>query len=663
MSDVSVSIGVTGKDVVTAAFQEVGEAGEKLAKGFEGIVGKLAGLAAAYVSVTTVVGAFRDALDLGGRMSELADQTGISAGKLLVLQRAFENNGMEADALGSIINKMQKNIAGAGDESSGAAAKLQKLGLSASEIAKMSPDEQFRAIALAINRIQDPTEKAAAAMEIFGKSGGKTLALFANFDAEVSSASGEVGSLAGVLDKSAASFDAVNDSFKEIAAKVSEFAAGILGDALPALKTLTEYLKGVDATAFGQTFSAAFSKGINIALSVFTDPGNLFLAFGDALVVAFKTAINALDNGLVYAFEFAVKFFGELAQVGIIDLIKNGVSGAFNFVAQGFLKILAEGFDNVAAFLPGKLGDPMRAAGAALREQAEKCGEIFENNLAVNAAAVSKAFASAADSTQMADTDFMNVAESAAQLKDHTEKAELSGQGLLASMQKSNDESKQMAINAASMERSIGSMADALSGASNSLSSFNPDMSLASAAGLGPNAGFLDAMGLGGVSGMGGMETTTSADAKAQADLAGGRVVRATSSGGSAGRSGPTLSYKDAMTKTNQDFGWYFNKGEQVGNYDKASTIGMLQKDLWMNSNMSISEAQAAAEAQWNEQMAKNQGPMDTGSGSSSGSSGSNGDSTSQATTLDTVLTYLKAALGGENGDYIKDKLPIAVLS
>ena len=81
-----------------------------------------------------------------------------------------------------------------------------------------------------------------------------------------------------------------------------------------------------------------------------------------------------------------------------------------------------------------------------------------------------------------------------------------------------------------------------------------------------------------------------------------------------------------------------------------------------MNSDMSISEAQAAAEAQWNDQMAKNQGPMDTGSGSSSGSSGRTGDSTSQATTLDTVLAYLKNALGIE-GDYIKDKLPIAVLS
>ena len=660
MSDVSVSLGVTGKDVVTGAFQEVGKAGEELAAGFESIVGKLAGLAAAYVSVTTVVGAFKDALDLGGRMSELADQTGISAGKLLVLQRAFENNGMEADTLGSIINKMQKNIAGAGDESSDAAAKLQKLGLSASEIAKMSPDEQFRAIALAINRIQDPTEKSAAAMEMFGKSGGKTLALFANFDAEVSSASGEVGSLAGVLDKSAASFDAVNDSFKEIAAKVSEFAAGILGEALPALKTLTEYLKGVDATAFGQTFSAAFSKGINIALSVFTNPGNLFLAFGDALVVAFKTAINALDNGLVYAFQFAVRFFGDLAQIGIIDLIKNGVSGAFNFVAEGFLKILADGFDNVASFLPGKLGDPMRAAGAALRDQAEKCGEIFEKNLAVNADAVSKAFSSAADSTHLANTDFMNVADSAAQLQNHADAAAQSGKNFLDSMQQSNDATKAMAQDADAMDKSISSFADRLSGASKSFSSFNPAMSLANASGLGPNNGLLDAMGLGGVSGLGGIGTTSAVDAAAQAGLYGGGMGGSSTNRtlrGSTKVAGPKLSQAEALNKTAQDFGWYFNNGQGL-QMSKADVLSQLQQDLWMNSDMSPSEAQAAAEAQWNEQMTKNQGPIDSGGGSNNSSS--SGSSTEPpANPMSDIAGWLK----GEFYQFLKESLPVHALS
>jgi hypothetical protein len=55
----------------------------------------------------------------------------------------------------------------------------------------------------------------------------------------------------------------------------------------------------------------------------------------------------------------------------------------------------------------------------------------------------------------------------------------------------------------------------------------------------------------------------------------------------------------------------------------------------------------------------KSGGPVDRG-GSSSGARA--GSPTTQATTLDSVLTYLKAALG-DNGDYIKDKLPIAVIS
>ena len=65
---------------------------------------------------------------------------------------------------------------------SAAADKIGRLGLKVSDLQAMTPDQQFETIAKAIAKIQDPTERAGAAMEIFGKSGGKTLALFADFD-------------------------------------------------------------------------------------------------------------------------------------------------------------------------------------------------------------------------------------------------------------------------------------------------------------------------------------------------------------------------------------------------------------------------------------------------------------------------------------------------
>jgi hypothetical protein len=94
----------------------------------------------------------------------------------------------------------------------------------------------------------------------------------------------------------------------------------------------------------------------------------------------------------------------------------------------------------------------------------------------------------------------MNVAESAAQLQEHVLAVEDSGKSFLSAMQLSNENTKEMASNAFSMEQSISAMASNLAGASSSLKNFNPDLALANQAGLGGNQGFLDAIGYSGTS-------------------------------------------------------------------------------------------------------------------------------------------------------------------
>jgi hypothetical protein len=64
----------------------------------------------------------KSAADLGGKVSDLAAQTGIAAGNITVMQRALEDNGVAGDKVGSIINKLQKAIYEA-QEGTGAAAK------------------------------------------------------------------------------------------------------------------------------------------------------------------------------------------------------------------------------------------------------------------------------------------------------------------------------------------------------------------------------------------------------------------------------------------------------------------------------------------------------------------------------------------------------------
>ena len=57
---------------------------------------------------------------------------------------------------------------------------FQALGLNVQQLIRMKPDQQFETIAAAIARIPNPTAKAGAAMQLFGRSGTVLLPVFNN---------------------------------------------------------------------------------------------------------------------------------------------------------------------------------------------------------------------------------------------------------------------------------------------------------------------------------------------------------------------------------------------------------------------------------------------------------------------------------------------------
>jgi hypothetical protein len=521
MSDVSVSLGVTGKDAVLGAFSEVGAAGQKMGETFGSIAGKLAGLAAGYVSVSGAIHAFNSVMEKGGQLADFSDQTGIAAGKLVILQRAFENNGMHAEDLGGIINKMQKTLVAAGDEGSAAADKLGRLGLKVSDLQSMTPDQQFETIAKAIAKIQDPTERAGAAMEIFGKSGGKTLALFADFEGQVSQASSEVGSFASEMENNARAFDSIGDGIGAIGQKLTEFTAGLLGDSIPAMTTLVDYFKSVDATAFGKSFSEALSTGIDIALSVFTNPGNLFLAFGDSLVLAFKTAGNALYSALQYVFEWSTNYFSNIIP-NWSGLLKAEFTAAFGFVVSGFSGMLAEVFTGIAGYLPEKLGGPMAEIGNKLAKTSDEWSNKAAVGLAEAWDGISSAAEKATEQTKMANEDWFNAAGSAADLKDHLQVAQDAGAGVRNAMQESVDHAKQITAEATAWEKATNQMADNFSGAADSFKKFTQRDT--EAAGLAAQSGLIIPQGdIGPVAGDGDIRSAAAANRAARESVLTGK--------------------------------------------------------------------------------------------------------------------------------------------
>lgn len=272
-----------------------------------------------------VVDKMGEALDLGGELSDLSARTGESAGNLLVLQRAFDNTGIGADKVGTAINKLQKFIIDASNGAANQTAVLARLGLSMNDLANMTPTEQMQVLAEQISRIENPTERAATAMQVFGKSGGELLPLLTNFTGEIANAKGELGSMPEIMDRSANAFDAISDKIGVVNGKVAEFAAGLLESAIPALNKFLNAGSELDAAKFGQILGQKLAEVFELITS--GDIWELFRLQAEKSINNIRTSpavnnlaafLNTIFDGITGGSDFnSDKTFDKYKNAGI----------------------------------------------------------------------------------------------------------------------------------------------------------------------------------------------------------------------------------------------------------------------------------------------------------------------------------------------------------
>ena len=375
-----------GKDMKTAG-DKAEDAGKKGKTGFgeiaigAGIAGaavKLgtAAIDAAFAVAQKTVQSFGDALSMGGRLKDLADRTGIAIDKILILERAFHNAGVGAEAVGPIVNKMQKAIVDASDGSTKAADAFSQLGLSLSDLEKMSPEDQLRTIGKAIASIPNEADRAAISMEVFGKSGGALNQLFADMDGGIETAKKQLGSLPALMKSASEQFDRIDENLFSVGQKFVEFAAGLLDKVAPALDAVTTALSMIDAAGIGQSIGDFFigagegMKGFQAAVDAI-DAGDMMTAFkiaAQAIQIQFKETANSIYTNIVAAFSTVAEFAGKIFDPS--GALGQTIVQAFAFIGN-----------KASAAIMGALGEAMkgsyltRGMGEALTEMSKKAEE------------------------------------------------------------------------------------------------------------------------------------------------------------------------------------------------------------------------------------------------------------------------------------------------
>jgi hypothetical protein len=135
-----------------------------------GVVGVASVAAAGVLAALGVVAVelTEKAAALGGELNDMSEKTGIAVPRLSALKYAAEVAGGSVDQLANAVFMMQRRM---GESPDAFEKGLNRIHLTFADIKGLQPDDQFLRIAQAIRETEDPTQRATAAFDLFGRQG------------------------------------------------------------------------------------------------------------------------------------------------------------------------------------------------------------------------------------------------------------------------------------------------------------------------------------------------------------------------------------------------------------------------------------------------------------------------------------------------------------
>jgi hypothetical protein len=346
-----------------------------MASQFASFVGPIAAVGAAFLGARSIVNSFREAIDMGGKLNDLSARTGETAGNLAVLQRAFENAGSSGEAVGPMLNRLQRFMVEASKGSAAQVEAMNTLGLSFDVLKSKSPAEQMELLAAKISGIDDPAQRTALAMEIFGRSGGELMPLLRSMGVELDVARAQLGGYPAAIDRANQALDSIGDNFAAVQKKAKEFVTGALVDIAPMLARATEEIAKMDFASMGMRLSEALIKAYDVFRGLWQNPTEIFGLLADYLNATFRQAGDSLLTAFLTAGNALSTFLQELIARGTFSQFGDVLANAFIFGVSKLSLALHNAFVEALTFL-GNLWNDVTGQGTG--ELAKKLFDVVK---------------------------------------------------------------------------------------------------------------------------------------------------------------------------------------------------------------------------------------------------------------------------------------------
>jgi hypothetical protein len=306
-------------------------------------------------AVAGYVSSIRQTADASGK---LAARLGMSVESLQGLQLAAQMAGVSD--LTPVLQKMSITLGQAASGAKPAMEALAGIGLSIDDLAGMNPDEQFKAIAAAINAIPDPAARAAAAVRIFGEQGVALLPLMAQNLEEVQARMERLGAVLSADQTEA--IEGMNDALTMVQATFEGIIGQVVGNLAPVVTALAE-----EILAMVESFtSIAGDGGEGIANNI----TNAMFQILDYLAQVFDNAVAGFEG-----------FGVTMADVGATF---DAVGNVFTAVAES-LRAAFNAFELVGNFLAIAFGKFLEGLGSWASSDLEQFGRDLQQRAAESA--------------------------------------------------------------------------------------------------------------------------------------------------------------------------------------------------------------------------------------------------------------------------------------
>lgn len=307
-------INITAVDRTRAAFSSIQNSLKSVTGAIFSVQGAVAGLAGAAGFGALI----RSSLKTGDELGKTADKLGVTTEALAGLRHAAEQTaGVTGRTLDTALQRMTRRVSEASLGTGTAVKALDELNLSARELNSLSPDQQFRQIADAMQNVSNQGDRVRLSMQLFDTEGVALVNTLAEGSAALDEFADEAVQLGIALSRvDARRIEMANDAIDKVAKATQGAANAVTVELAPALTVLAEdYLTLSRDTEFWANLTSQAVSTVAVGLARVAELVNLLAGAWNGLKLITGEVFASVLRGIGSWAQTLADFTGSLPGV------------------------------------------------------------------------------------------------------------------------------------------------------------------------------------------------------------------------------------------------------------------------------------------------------------------------------------------------------------